>query len=337
MPIEEIINLRRTMPAYDEELWSFMGRVSGRNLENVSNASLQERLDKIDRNIQYLDNGNTQRDSLHADTGWLSPWWWLRARHWTMLEFHRRGASPAPTPGIRPMPALAPGFDGVMAGGRKLLVRLDEERWLLNLLNGRVRFAPAASYRDTGLDAARADEEMSKAYRRPGQAIRITGPDGGMIDPIGDVVFASRRSVERNGELHDIPYWFCSFSSDLDPRLFEEFTGSEACIVIFEPMKFVERALPHLNRAAPHTVKSLFQNEYFDPHFPGGHKPKAMVSKEMTFAYQREMRFALDPEGGPPLADGALFVEIGSIKDIAAVYAATGAKIAGTGPDSFLV
>ncbi|WP_133121829.1 hypothetical protein [Pleomorphomonas carboxyditropha] len=324
------------MPAYDEELWTLMDRVGGRNLVNLSDATLQARLDHLDRNIQYLDNGNTPRDSLSEDNGWLSPWWWLRARHWTILEFQRRGITSMPTSTILPMPALAPGFDGVVAGGRKLLVRLGETRWLLQLLNGCIRFAPAGTYRNENLDAARADEEMSKAYRRPAQAIRITGSDGSTIEPIGDVVFASRRCVERNGELENTPYWFCSFSSDLDPRLFKEFAGSDACIVIFEPMKFVERALPHLNRAAPHAAKSLFPNEYFDPHFPCGYKPRAMVSKEMAFAYQREMRFALDPEGGPPLADGAFFVEIGSIEDIAAVYAASGDKIAGTGPRSFL-
>jgi hypothetical protein len=217
VPVEEILDLRRTMPAYDEELWAVMDRVGGRNLVNLSDAALQERLDHLDRNIQYLDNGNTLRDGLHADKGWLSPWWWLRARHWTILEFQRRNISPASTSTIPPMPALASRFDGVVTGGQKLLVRLGEARWLLQLLNGRIRFAPAGSYRNENLDAARADEEMSKAYRRPAQAIRITGPDGRTIEPIGDVVFASRRSVERNGDLVDIPYWFCSFSSDLDP------------------------------------------------------------------------------------------------------------------------
>lgn len=335
MHIDEILELRRAMPAYDEELWTFMDQTASRNLENISGADLQARLEQIDKNILYIDTGSTPRDDLPADHGWLSPWWWLRARHWTLLEFERRQLAPSPSPEIPAMPTLARGFDGTVAGGQKLLVRLSERRWLLDLLGGRMRFVPAARYRDIPVDTARSDEEMSKAYRRPGQSIQITGSQGNTIKAIGDVVFASRRCVERNGVLDDVPYWLCSFSSDLDPRLFHEFR-SDACIVIFDPMEFVRRALPHLNREAPNAVKSLFPNDYFDQYFLSNHKLRAMVSKEMAFAYQREMRFALDPEGGPALANGDLFVDIGSLEDIAAVYTSSGQRVSGIGPDSFI-
>jgi hypothetical protein len=227
--IDELLELRRAMPAYDEELWTFMDQMAGRNLENVSDANLQARLEQIDKNILYIDSGSTSRDSLPAYHGWLSPWWWLRARHWTLLEFERRQLAPRSSPEIPAMPTLAIGFNGTVAGGQKLLVRLSKRTWLLDLLGGRIRFAPAALYRDISVDAARSDEEMSKAHRRPGQSIQITDLQGNTTKPIGDVVFASRRSVERNGVLDDVPYWFCSFSSDLDPRLFHEFTGSDAC------------------------------------------------------------------------------------------------------------
>jgi hypothetical protein len=334
--IDQILQLRSIMPAYDEQLWAFMDRRAGRNLENVSATVLQDRLKQIEKNILYLDSGATPRDSLPADRGWLSPWWWLRARYWTLLEFERRDLTPEPSAQIPAMPALAEGFKGVMAGGKKLLVRLSKEAWLIDLLRGRLRFAPAAIYRDLGRDDARSDEEMIKAYRRPAQAIEITDLQGTKIEAIGDVAFATRRSLERDGVLKDTPYWFCSFSSDLDPRLFREFTESDACIVIFDPGEFVRRALPHLNRIAPDATKSLFPNDYFDPYFLGNHKLNAMASKEMAFAYQREMRFSIDPEGGPPLADGDLYVDIGSLEDIAAVYAGCGEKISGAGPEFFM-
>ena len=82
--------------------------------------------------------------------------------------------------------------------------------------------------------------------------------------------------------------------------------------------------------------KELFPNQYIDPYFRGAHKFSPLVSKKMSFAYQREMRFVLDPEAGAPLADSDLFVEIGPLADIAAVYAPTGERISGTGPDNFL-
>jgi hypothetical protein len=79
------------MPAYDEELWAFMDQAGGRKLINLTDAGLHDRLTQIGKNILYLDSGRTPRDELSADHGWLSPWWWLRARYWTLLEFEPVG------------------------------------------------------------------------------------------------------------------------------------------------------------------------------------------------------------------------------------------------------
>lgn len=340
--IDDILATRRQQTSHDKELWEFLDRVNGRNLTNLSEMDLQRRLDDIDRNIQYLDTGSTPRDHLPPERGWLSPWWWLRARYWTLLEFRHRRIAPQPTPEIPPMPNLVPDFKGVVAGGQRLLVRISRKDWLINTLQlGELRFAPAIEYIKTGLNAARTDDEMSKTYQRPGAALHITGPRGEAIQPIGNVSFSTRRVVERNSDLVAIPYWFCSFSSDLDPRLFKDFAScdpsQDACLIIFDPDIFARRALPALNQAAPYTVKELFPNEYFDPYYPPSTSLSALVSKEMLYAYQREMRFVLDPEGRPLMGEGeALFVKIGSIEDIAGVYGRDGAKIAGTGPNSFL-
>lgn len=318
-----------------------MDRVQGPNLTNLSSGDLQGRLDALDRNIQYLDSGCTPRDALPPERGWLSPWWWLRARHWTLLEFKRREIAIGPTPLIPEMPALVRDFVGVVAGGRRLLVRISEEKWLLETLReGRIKFGDASSYRDATLGTARADDELKKSYLRPSQGITITTPNGSSLKAIGDVEFSNVRAVEKSGHLIQRPYWMCSFSSDLDPRLFEEFgkegTPSDACLVIFDPDEFMRRATPKLNRAAPRATKSLFPTEYFDSHFAPFKRPSALISKHYSYAYQREMRLVLDPEGGPSLASGDLFVEVGSIADIAAVYSRDGKRIAGSGPATFL-
>ena len=133
MRINEILELRRAIPAYDEELWAFMEQVGGRNLVNLPEAGLRERLALIDKNILYLDNGSTPRDNLPADRGWHSRWWWLRARHWTLLEFERCGIMPNPIAELPGMPALAEEFHGTFAGGRKLLARIGRRTWLLDL------------------------------------------------------------------------------------------------------------------------------------------------------------------------------------------------------------
>lgn len=100
MRINEILELRQAMPAHDEELLAFMEQVGGRNLVNLSEAALREGLWADRQNILYLDNGSTPRDHLPADHGWHSPWWWLRVRHWTLLEFE----TPNPVAELSDMP-----------------------------------------------------------------------------------------------------------------------------------------------------------------------------------------------------------------------------------------
>ena len=163
--------------------------------------------------------------------------------------------------------------------------------------------------------------------------------DGTPIVPTGDVTFSTSRTIGDMGDI-EAPYWLTSYSTELDPRLFLDFAGGDgddAALVIFDPMKFIERSLPHLNRAAPYSLKRLHQIDYFDPFYPPSERLAPLTMKDTRFAYQREWRMILDPEGNETLggADGILFVDIGSLADIAAVYAPDGKKIAGTGPGTF--
>lgn len=342
--LNELLALRRVDTRhFDPEVWAFTDQIdlskSGvSRLVNVDDAALQKRLDSIETNIQYLDTGQPVSAGHTAFSGWKSPWWWWRARHLTLLEFERRGLTPVPAPVIPPPIVLAPALRGVNTGGGELLVRLSQKRYLMQMLQaGQLRFAPAASYDDSRLDAARADDEMAKAYQRPGQVLRITTEDGRAIEAIGDVSFARQRRSEDAGALVDHPYWMMSFSSDLDPRLLDAFASADpdedAFLVVFDVRAFFERAAPVLADAAPGGTYSLVQNDYFDPYYPPGDGLQAIRSKLMAYAYQREVRFAVDPLGYlKTAADGCLYVEIGSIEDIAGVYGRDGSKIAGIGP-----
>ncbi|MGS1011164.1 hypothetical protein [Achromobacter anxifer] len=209
------------------------------------------------------------------------------------------------------------------------------------LIHGRLRFAPAASYRDPALNIARADDELRKTYRRPGHAITITTQDGRRMNAIGDVEFSTTRVIESGHSLIDVPYWLCCFSTDLDPRLLNEFEAESpqdaGYIVIFDPRQFLRRALPELNRLAPFCKKELYQVNYFDPYFPDSRELSAVTCKDFRYAHQREMRLILDPGlGPPPSIDSVIFANIGTLEDIAAVYARNGEKLAGAGPSSFL-
>ncbi len=78
------------------------------------------------------------------------------------MEFQRRGLARLPSIMLPPMPKLAPEFAGTLSGGGQKLMRISRNDWLLETLKeGKVRFAPAASYDDDALSAARADDEMA--------------------------------------------------------------------------------------------------------------------------------------------------------------------------------
>lgn len=333
---------------FDPVVWAFAEQVEmSKNglsrLVNLDDAALQQRLETIETNIQYLDAGGPVSPDQTAFSGWRSPWWWWRTRHLTLLEFERRGLTPAATSELATATVLAPALRGVNTGGGELLVRLSQRRFLMETLHaGRLRFAPAASYDNAAFDTARADDEMAKAYQRPGQVIRITAEDGTPIQAIGDVTFTRQRFSEQAGDLVAHPYWMLSFSSDLDPRLLDAFESAvpadDAFLVIFDVQAFFTRAQPAIERAAPSGTYSLIQNDYFDPYHPPQSGLHAIRSKLLGYAYQREVRFVVDPEAGTlaTASDGCLYVDIGSIEDIAGMYGRDGAKIAGAGPATWL-
>lgn len=338
--LDDILLQRRGHKHFDEELWDFVDAVQKPRLVNLSDDELQVRLAQLERNIAYLDSGSSPRDDLPPERGWISPWWWLRLRRWTLLEMERRGLAPLPPTLLASTAPVSVAFRGDMNGGTRILTRISKKAWLLDTLTkGVLRFAPAASYDDAALNVARADDEMGKSYKRPGDHITIAMEDGKAIPVLGDAVFTMRRQIERGADLEPTPYWLTSFSTELDPRLFADFASDEpdedACLVIFDFDRFVLQALPALNAAAPLAVKSLVQNDYFDPYHPPQGPLSAITHKDMRYASQREARFVLDPEDGPALASGPLFVSIGSIEDYAAVYGQDGLRIAGSGPDNF--
>jgi hypothetical protein len=348
--IDAIIERRRRQPLWVPELWDFAERVEGvpreklndqsvqpRPLEHLKDTALQARLENIERNIQYLDGGAGEFDAKRPEDGWLSPWWWLRLRHWTLSEFARRDLGPLPTRPIPSMPRLRPDFLGIHAGRSPKLFRISRVPYLMSTLErGQLRFAPAKGYKALEADAARGDDEMKKGYRRSGRMVSITTLDGHPIEALTEVSFDTARMTP---DMVDLPYWMLCASTDLDPRLIPEFSegqADDAVLAIFDTEEFRKRAGPPIAAAAPHAIVHIAPVTYYDVYHPPGGDIPPVIMKEMRFAYQRELRLVLDPGRGLPFAEGPVCVDIGSIEDIAAVYGSEGRRIAGNGPDSFL-
>ncbi|MBB3941331.1 hypothetical protein GGR39_003007 [Novosphingobium fluoreni] len=348
--IDQIIERRSQQSRWDPALWDFTERVQclpkekwndrsvePRPLQHVSDDALQARLEGINSNIQYLDDPDGPRDDWQPEKGWLSPWWWLRLRHWTLSEFKRRGLAVQLTREIPPGPRLQDEFLGIHAGASPKLFRLSRIPYLMKALEqGQLRFAPALGYKAMENDEARADDEMSKGYKRAGNRVTITTLDGRPIKALSDVSFDTRRMT---ADMVDLPYWMLCASTDFDPRLFDEFPGGQGddgMLAIFDPVEFRRRAGMKIASALPHVHLAGTVVEYFDVYHPESGDISPVTMKAMRFAYQREHRLVLDPGHGPAIAAKDYFIDIGSIEDIAGVYGVDGRKLAGTGPDSFL-
>jgi hypothetical protein len=349
--IETIIERRRTQAQWDPLLWDFVERIAGvpheqlneatvqpRPLEYLSDQALQLRLESIERNIQYLDAGDPARDALPPEDGWLSPWWWLRLRHWTLSEFARRGVDVKLTTPVPPADVLPDAFRGIHSGSTPKLFRISQLPFLMDMLErGRLRFGPAQSYQKIESDAARADNEMTKGYKRSGRSVTITTEDGRAIVALEDVSFDTSRMTP---DMVEVPYWMLCCSTDFDPRLFDEFPsaeGDDAMIAIFHPDEFLRRIRAAIAATRPDVDVFATTIFYYDVYHPPRRDISPVTMKTMRFAYQRELRIVLDPGHSEPIADCAYTVEIGAIKDIAGVYSAQGHLVAGSGPARFTI
>lgn len=323
---------------FDPELWDFVESRQGRRLINLSEKELQIRLLSIEKNICYLDPTPVSRIALPPERGWISPWYWARLRHWTISELERRGAKRPAAQNFKELPEIRREFHGILRGGRKILTRVSRIHWLKDILMyGRIRFAPASSYIEIEGDAARTDDELVRQTYTPGNLITIAHADGTEIPITGDLTrYYSRKS---DASYPTLDYWLSSFSTDFDPRLIAEFPSAErddAILVIFDALEFANRCADMLDKVAPHSEKLLGQIQYYDPYHPSQNKLEVRASKDIRFAYQREWRLMIDPNGFEvPKNEGSLFVEIGSLTDIAGIYDSNGSLICGSGPITY--
>jgi hypothetical protein len=177
---------------------------------------------------------------------------------------------------------------------------------------------------------------MKKGYKRSGRHVTITMQDGREIKALADVSFDTARMTP---DMVDLPYWMLCFSTDRDPRLFDDFPspeGDDAVIAIFDPEEFMRRVRRAIDAALPDVHVAAETVFYYDAYHPPRRDISPVTMKEMRFARQREVRIVLDPGRGPAIADGPFTIGVGSLEDIAAIYAKDGRRVAGSGPETFI-
>lgn len=186
------------------------------------------------------------------------------------------------------------------------LYRYSERKWLERSLElGEFRLRPATDYKQQEIDSARHDDELVRISTSPASAVTITiERTGQTIKPIGDVVY--RSDVGTN-------YLTICFSKRWDEHLFDDFPGTDACLVIHDVEDFCERFHSAAELALP-------QWAGIDAAVVYGGKSNlgAVFSKPLQFIVQHEWRFAWRPHTRvEELAP--VMLTIGSIADIAEI------------------
>lgn len=293
---------------YEPDFWEFE-YLCRRYLQNLSSEELVARHQAILKNMQHL--LSVERDAIPS-ISFLSSWYWFRKEHQARYEFLLRGVeSPAPAPNLYAFDRQAsqPPIRPKHPNAGDVLYRFGSFRHLLpDFEAGLVRISPASSYSDSGLDSARKDEEKEKSSYMVGQYTKITASDGRPIPIIGDV----KKTVSTTD------YYLLSMAADYDELLFDDF-GSDCYMVVADPDRLAGRLEANSKEQLPGWVFHHNPVEYFDPYeVPPGHYHDPLMTKDFSYAYQREYRFIWMPKPGAR-AGGHLKIPVGQLADIGEV------------------
>lgn len=155
--------------------------------------------------------------------------------------------------------------------------------------------------------AARTDDEQHRriVLRNP----QITHVKTGRpITPIGDVVMTSEI---------DSDYLTLCLATTYSGHFYQDFEGSDACLIIHSPNEFFDRMYKAIDSVLPNSWGAVDGPVSYGSHSKLG----APFTKPEKFLFQFEWRFACLPI--PSLCKcEATMVTLGSIEDIAEIIAA---------------
>ncbi len=322
--LEKFLVDRTSDKRHDAELWAFEYECL-RYLKNVADPDLDKRFYGLCRNLAFL--VCDLRDPVPLRAHFLSTWWWLKKRVQMLAEYQFRHRPPPDVSSLEsliesPVPICKPR----RPNDSNFIVRYSEERWLRDFVdNGTVRIAPASGYKGETVDEARKDDELNKHTYSRGDKVTITTMDGRSMPIIGDL--KRTRSLRVN-------YYVLCTANEHDPRLFSSFPNqagepADACAIVWDTEEFARRLELAGRTRLPKWLFHRNPVHYFDPYnlMPGEDVSPGM-SKDFSYAYQREYRFLWLPPPGTT-ADQPLFLNVGPLNDIAGLIRRDGAFVAG--------
>lgn len=327
--LDAIIAELRSHAQFDPELWRLVDHATV-TLRNVDAESLIQRYRDIVVSLVWLRRPSSDIEPL--DNGHYSTFWWLRMLIQTEAELARRNIENVQLPDVPAVDTLIADCVPERDTRFRVWARVSKRGYLLKtLFAGEIWFSPAEGFADAALNTAQRDDELRRHRSRPGQQIKIVGPRGQLVTPMGDVKFTRKSTT----------YWLSSWSTGPDLRLIDEFgeggSGVDACIVVWEPSEFDERINAAVERDHPGWLYASFPVQYIDQYeMVRMERLGVSMTKDFSFARQRELRLGLSPTSPSAIPTGGFLVKAGSIEDIAGVYDRNGSLIAGRGPQSLI-
>ncbi len=204
-------------------------------------------------------------------------------------------------------------------GNRKVvagsIIRLGRKEHIKDAMNhGRFRIGPAASYADPSLNPAIQDDELSVTAVRSGRTAQVmmvdptTGKPGETLPIIGEISYSNM--MQEN-------FYVMCLTDGYSPRLLDDF-GYDAMLIIHNMPRFTIRIEKAMRLQRPKMLMGGNNVHYYDPYRVQPHSLTPFYAKNFRYAYQREYRLVWH-QPGLPLDSEPLWLEIGSISDIASI------------------
>lgn len=197
------------------------------------------------------------------------------------------------------------------------LVKYGKKSHILEMLDkGLVRIAPASSYAAVENNDAISDTELKFTYNF------YNSTQETVSKYVSVPSFLTTRELISSTAFLELTlredyYLFC-LSASYDPRLFDDFE-SDACMIIHSPIKFRDMLMHRVADEAQSKGWAFSAVSYVDPFSVPDPSLHPSLRKHHRYAYQDELRAAWQLHKGLGYNLEPVFVELGSLRDIADV------------------
>jgi hypothetical protein len=197
------------------------------------------------------------------------------------------------------------------------LVKYGQKAHILEMLDkGLIRVAPASSYAAVENNDAISDTELNFTYKFYNSSTELLSQYG-TLPPSLATKDLFQGTARLDITLREDYYLFC-LSASYDPRLFDDFEA-DACMIIHSPVEFLDRIMRPVAEEVHAKGWAFSDVTYIDPFSNPDPDHNHALCKHHRYSYQDELRAAWQVHKGQGHDLSAIFVEIGSLRDIAYV------------------